>query len=87
MSDELTDEQRAALIRHGYDPDARPSGVSGRNTGSWRGWNDVLLRNRVCYLDGIPIDPHEASDLDPGGGCIHCGKEWSEIREIEGEEW
>lgn len=69
----LTEEQREALTRHGYDPDALPSGVSGGKPGTWRGAHDVLLRPRVCKLDGIVIDAHEVSDLDPMGGCIHCG--------------
>jgi hypothetical protein len=94
VSDDLTDEQRAALIRHGYDPDAPYRGVSGGpQTYDIKEWVDGKfvtvgkMRNRICYLDGIPIDRHEGSDLDPGGGCIHCGKEWSEIREIEGDDW
>lgn len=33
------------------------------------------LRNGVCELEGVEIDGHEASDLDPFGGCMHCGKQ------------
>lgn len=69
-----------ALARHGYNPDAVPCGLSarpGREGETWMsaGQHQVLLRYRVCVLDGVLIDGHEASDLDPGGGCIHCGKE------------
>jgi hypothetical protein len=63
---------REALVRHGYDPDARPSGAIGDPPATWRGWNDVLLRQHVCELDGIEIDGHVDSDLDPGGGCMYC---------------
>jgi len=32
-----------------------------------------MLRNWVCELDGIEIDGHEGSDLDPvSTACIHC---------------
>jgi hypothetical protein len=68
-------EQRAALARHGYDPDLPARGVSGP-PGTIRGANGVLLRNHVCELDGIEIDGHEGSDLDPGStSCIHCDYE------------
>ncbi len=72
---EFTPEQLAALERHGYASWAAPRGVTGDTKvfffppGDW-----VFLRNRVCVLDGIEIDGHEGSDLDPGGNsCIHCG--------------
>jgi hypothetical protein len=78
--------QRDLLERHGYDPDLLPRGVGGGpervrvsyakepgGSGGWSGW--PYLRNRVCYLDGVEIDGHEASDLDPLGSCIHCGVE------------
>lgn len=71
----MTDEQRAAMLRHGWNPDHLPRGVSGPadfaaeyEPGRW-------MRNWVCELDGIIIDGHETSDLDYGGPCIHCGKE------------
>ena len=83
--DRLNDRQRKALVRHGYDPDAAPSGVSGGTPRTWRGYHNVLLRQHVCDLDGIEIDGHEGSDLDPGGGCIHCRREWSEIDDLEDE--
>lgn len=78
---ELTQEQRDALVRRGYDPDAKPSGIAvntarGQKPDIWRGAYNVLLRHRVCVLDGIEIDGHRGSDLDPGDPtCIHCG--WS----------
>jgi hypothetical protein len=67
----LTAEQHAALVRHGYDPTALPAGISGAPR-VWTGANDVRLRPRVCYLDGIQIEGHERSDLDTGCLCIHC---------------
>lgn len=68
----VTPEQREALVRHGYDPDLPPRGVSGP-PGTIEGAHGVLLRNRVCELDGVEIDGHEGSDLDPGStSCIHC---------------
>lgn len=81
------EEERAALIRHGYPPDALPCGMSARPGREGETWlsghaesqDRVLLRYWVCVLDGIIIDGHAASDLDPGGGCIHCRKEWDEI--------
>lgn len=80
-------EVRAALLRHGYPSDALACGVTcapGNEGDSWMSGHakpeeKVCLRYRVCVLDGILIDGHEASDLDPGGGCIHCRKEWDEI--------
>lgn len=70
----MRDEQRAALAAHGYDPDAAASGVSSAgDTMTWHGFGGVLLRYHVCELDGILIDGHEGSDLDPGSpGCLHC---------------
>nr|PZN15591.1 MAG: hypothetical protein DIU75_20500 [Mycolicibacterium hassiacum] len=71
----LTSEQRSALARHGYDPDVPPRGISGP-PGVFTGAYDILLRNHVCTLDGIEIDGHRGSDLDPGSTfCIHCGDE------------
>lgn len=77
---ELTAEQRELLIKHGYDPNAAAAGIAvnvrrGQKPDTWRGAYNVLLRHRVCELDGILIDGHEGSDLDPGDPtCIHCGK-------------
>lgn len=76
----LTQEQREALKRHGYNPDLLPRGIAGP-PGEFSGWvrdrDEKLvqgkLRNRVCTLDGIEIDGHEGSDLDPSStACIHC---------------
>lgn len=75
---ELTAEQREALTRHGYDADLPSRGVSGPpGTITVRGDDgDLRLRNRVCVLDGVEIDGHEGSDLDPGStSCIHCDYE------------
>jgi hypothetical protein len=79
---ELTDEQRTALLRHGYNPDLPPRGIGGPpeqviQTTVWlpgaRESRQGYLRNHVCYLDGIEIDGHEGSDLDPGSlQCLHC---------------
>jgi hypothetical protein len=64
-----------ALARHGYDPDLPARGVTGPPAETITNTvTGVTLRNRVCFLDGIEIDGHEVSDLDPNGGCIHC--EW-----------
>jgi hypothetical protein len=36
------------------------------------------MRNRVCELDGIEVDGHEGSDLDPNStSCIHCNYQGS----------
>jgi hypothetical protein len=71
---------RELLGKHGYNPDAQPSGMSS-STGSretWTGAHGILLRYWVCQLDGILIDGHEGSDLDPGStDCIHCGHDSS----------
>lgn len=78
---EWNNEQLVALIRHGYAPDAFASGATGRSQGDTSTWDSahadpaerVLLRYHVCFLDGIEIDGHEGSDLDPGSSsCIHC---------------
>lgn len=79
---DLSPEAWAALERHGYDPTLPPRGVSGppgRIDGldNYRAADgtrvSVPLRNRVCELDGIEIDGHAGSDLDPGSTmCIHC---------------
>lgn len=93
----LSDEKRAALRRHGYPDDLQPRGVTGkpgdRIPGRGRLTPDnsgpfvsMWLRNRVCYLDGIRIDGHEGSDLDPGEPrCIHCGEtdEQSAARSVD----
>lgn len=73
----IADEQvvRVLLARNGYDPDLPPRGVSGP-PGVIEGAGGVLLRNRVCVLEGVLIDGHEGSDLDPGStSCIHCDYE------------
>lgn len=79
----IGDEEKAALRRHGYAPDVPCRGVGGDTSiflaNDARFDGGYYLRNRICELDGILIDGHEASDLDPGGGCLHCDKEWSEI--------
>ena len=77
-SPEWTAEQRAVLERHGIDPKAWPRGLTGDPTKAFT-ISGVLLRDRVCQLDDVDIDHHEASDLDPAGGCIHCRREWAEI--------
>lgn len=61
-----------ALTRHGY-PLLPPRGMTGPPEQITYTIGGHYLRNRVCYLDGIEIDGHEPSDLDPNGGCIHCG--------------
>lgn len=76
--------RRELLIGHGYDPDASPSGVPGPPR-TWQGTRvvstdpyvaePVTLRPHVCQLDGVLIDGHEASDLDPGGGCMLCDED------------
>lgn len=71
----LTNSQRNALTRHGYDPDVPPRGVSGP-PGMFTGAYGTPLRNHVCTLDGVEIDGHCGSDLDPGStSCIHCDYE------------
>lgn len=77
----FTEEQIQTMIDHGYEPRAAPRGMSGPPVvyyihGGVRG--GVFLRNRICKLNGVLIDGHEGSDLDPGGGCIHCGYEGAE---------
>lgn len=80
------DEQlvRALLARHGYDPDLPPRGVTGPPGMVINGHGrdetgrmvPMKLRNRVCELEGVLIDGHEGSDLDPGStSCIHCDYE------------
>ena len=72
----LTTEQREALTRHGYDPDLPARGVTGQPEQVTVGAYGIRLRNRVCTLDGIEIDGHEGSDLDPNSTCcIHCDYE------------
>ena len=42
--------------------------------------DDCTLRYWVCFLDGIMIDGHAGSDLDPGDTtCIHCGYDWYDV--------
>lgn len=77
--DPLSEEQKAALRRHGYNPDHVPSGASGPPGPPYKSLEGLWLRHKVCELDGILIDGHEPSDLDPLGGCMHCGKPTSEI--------
>jgi hypothetical protein len=73
LVESLTEDQRAALARHGYDPDLPPRGVTGPPDEVTNGAHGIRLRNRVCELDGIEIDGHAGSDLDPGStSCIHC---------------
>lgn len=79
-----TREQWLTLVRHGIDP-ALPRHVEGGrivagllpadDSGGFRVVDVPTRRERICELDGVEIDGHEASDLDPWGGCIHCGKE------------
>jgi hypothetical protein len=81
---DLSPEAWAALERHGYDPRLPPRGIAGP-PGEIRGgvFGDVdgrpvymPLRNRVCELDGVRVDGHEGSDLDPGStSCLHCDYE------------
>jgi hypothetical protein len=77
----VSDEAHQALQRHGYPADYAPRGVTGDPGFSFRSTMcdpdgklvDIMLRNRVCQLDGIEVDGHAPSDLDPGGGCLYCG--------------
>lgn len=72
----MTPEQVQAMQRHGYDTDLSPRGVTGPPGCFWVGRDGIRLRNRVCELDGVEIDGHEGSDLDPGStSCIHCDYE------------
>jgi hypothetical protein len=73
--DPLSDEQKAALERNGYDPAAAPRGVTGDPGFTFRDLNGTLIRNRVCYLDGVKIEGHSGSDIDYCGCCIHCDYE------------
>ncbi len=71
----LSREALDALKRHGYEPLAAASGVSHSEPQVWEGMR-VILRSRVCELDGITIDGHEVSDLDPADDyCMYCHKE------------
>jgi hypothetical protein len=78
------------LVKHGYDPRLPPNGTRNRGPGSVNGmvigriasgpregWGLVYmpLRNGVCELEGVEIDGHEPSDLDPLGGCMWCGRQ------------
>lgn len=81
---DLSPEAWVALERHGYDPLLPPRGVAGppgRIDGAFMGRVGdrrvhIPLRNRVCFLDGIEVDGHEGSDLDPNStACIHCDYE------------
>jgi hypothetical protein len=77
--DPLSDAQKDALRRHGYNPDHVPRGIAGPPGGEFKNSDGVWLRNKICELDGIVIDGHEVSDLDPLGGCMWCGKSNEEI--------
>lgn len=79
--DTLDDAQRDALTRHGYDPAALPAGVSGGRPRTWPGMGGILLRPHVCELDGITIDGHRGSDLDPTDpACLHCRQpRWADL--------
>lgn len=76
---DLSPEAWRALERHGYDPRLPARGVAGPPNPrlfAWYGDVEVGMRNRVCELDGIEVDGHESSDLDPGStACIHCDYE------------
>lgn len=77
MAREYTDEQAAAMVKHGYPTDLLPRGVGGgpgRVYCGQRGGGPLWARNRVCFLDGIEIDGHERSDITLGSDCIHCGQ-------------
>jgi hypothetical protein len=86
----MNEAQKAALIRYGYDPDLPARGMTGPPEVVIDGYihgpdGKILpgkLRNRVCYLDGIKIDGHEGSDLDPEGGCIHCDSSAEGVIEV-----
>jgi hypothetical protein len=81
----VSEEAHQALRRHGYPADYAPRGVTGDPGFSFRSSMrdpdgelvDVMLRNRVCQLDGIEVDGHAPSELDPGGGCMYCGADLS----------
>jgi hypothetical protein len=73
--DPLSDEQTDALRRHGYNPDYPPRGSGGAADSNYKTLDGGWTRPRVCFLDGIEIEGHEPSDLDPLGPCIHCGEE------------
>jgi hypothetical protein len=81
---DLSPEAWLLLIKHGYNPALPARGVAGGpgerqgyligSVGSTRYY--LPLRNHVCYLEGIEIDGHGGSDLDPGSTmCIYCGDE------------
>lgn len=73
----MSPEQRAVLVKYGYDPDLPPRGISG-GPEAVQGFGGMMLRNHVCYLDGVEVDGHEASDLDEvgfGAACLHCQTE------------
>lgn len=72
-------EREALLAKHGYPPDALPRGVTGEPGFSFVNRQGIKLRNWVCVLEGVVMDGHEGSDLDPGGGCIMCQREWDDI--------
>ena len=71
----LNAQQQDALARRGYNPDLPPRGVSGP-PGAFTGAHSIPLRNHVCELDGVEIDGHGGSGLDPGSTCcIYCDYE------------
>lgn len=76
---DLSPEAWLALERHGYDPLLPPRGLPGPpgRLNGFTQWVDktpvhLPLRNHVCRLDGIEVDGHMFSDIDPGW-CIGCG--------------
>lgn len=81
----LTAEQWLLLVKHGHDPLLPPNGMRSTEPhvvlhGLLIGYVDGRpvyepLRRGVCELEGVEIDGHEPSDLDPFGGCMHCGKQ------------
>lgn len=91
---DLSTEQWLALTRYGYDPALPPRGVSGP-PGRINGYVvgtvagqlvHFPLRNRVCVLEGITIDGHEPSDLDPNGPCLHCDYDGPDAEDASDEE-
>ena len=81
---DLTTEAWVALVRHGYDPSlprrgvpGPPGRIDGRTIARVDGQLIHLpLRNHVCELDGVEVDGHVVSDLDSGGDCMFCGREF-----------
>ena len=85
MQHGFSPEQLGALKRHGYNPLAVPCGTRyDKPEDVYVNSGGIMLRGRVCRLDGINIDGHEASDLWPADGCIHCGRDWADIYKEQG---